>query len=96
MPVFLSLIDNSLDQGTKVEGEDSYAFLIGVVPTVESFNVKFFQSKDLWYYVIIVTTLIASLFLTTCCVFQTSHAIIKPLRVLNTRMNEILEEDNYN
>ena len=37
-----------------------------------------------------------SLLITTCCVFQLSHSVIKPLRVFNTRMNEILQEDNYN
>jgi len=36
-PVFLSLIDDSLDQGTKVEGSDSYTFFLGVVPKDENF-----------------------------------------------------------
>ena len=54
------------------------------------------QLSDLKYYSAIVACLIVSLFLSTYCVFQTSHAVIKPLRVLNMRMTEILQEDNYN
>ena len=95
-PVFLSLIDNSLDQGIKVSGTDSYVFIIGVVPKVTNFEVKSFQLTDLWLYCALILSLCVSLLLTTCCVFQMAHAVIKPLRVFNTRMNEILQEDNYN
>ena len=79
-----------------MEGTDTYVFIIGVVPKVTNFEVNSFQLKDLWYYSGILATLGTSLLLTTCCVFQTSHAVIKPLRVLNTRMKEILQDDNYN
>ena len=51
--------------------------------------------EDLKYYGAIFVTLIVSLLLSTYCVFQTSHTVIKPLRILNMRMNEILQEDNY-
>ena len=56
--------------------------------------VKAFEWKDMKYYSAIFVTLILSLVLSTYCVFQTSHAVIKPLRVLNMRMSEILQEDN--
>ena len=48
------------------------------------------------YYSAIAACLIFSLLLSTYCVNQTSSAVIKPLRILNMRMNEILQEDNYN
>ena len=38
--------------------------------------------------------LILALLISTYCVFQTSHTVIKPLRVLNKRMTEILQSDN--
>ena len=46
--------------------------------------------SDIKYYAAIFVGLILSLFLSTYCVFQTSHTVIKPLRILNMRMNEIL------
>ena len=55
-----------------------------------------FTLEDLKFYAIIVATLVLSLLLSTYCVFQTSHAVIKPLRILNQRMNEILKANNYN
>ena len=47
------------------------------------------------YYGSILVTLILSLLLSTYCIFQTSNAVLKPLRVLNMRMNEILQDDNF-
>ena len=37
-----------------------------------------------------------SLLLAVFCVYKTSDAVIKPLRVLNKRMSEMLQEENYN
>ena len=65
------------------------------MPRDESVDVKVFMLEDLKYYGAIFVTLIVSLLLSTYCVFQTSHTVIKPLRILNMRMNEILQEDNY-
>ena len=51
--------------------------------------------KDDWKtYVLIVCTLVFVLILTGLCIFQIAHSVIKPLRVLNSRMREILESKN--
>ena len=55
-----------------------------------------FQWNDMKYYGSVAAVLVASLLLSTYCVFHTSHAVIKPLRILNMRMNEILQANNYN
>ena len=65
------------------------------MPKDSIIEVKVFEWSDIKYYSAILLTLIISLLLSTYCVFQTSHAVIKPLRVLNMRMNEILQDDNY-
>ena len=88
-PIFLSLNDESVDS------ERTFCFYLGLVPKDESVDVKVFMLEDLKYYGAIFVTLIVSLLLSTYCVFQTSHTVIKPLRILNMRMNEILQEDNY-
>ena len=73
----------------------TYSFYLGVVPKEIEIEVKVFEAGDLIYYGAILVTLIMSLLLSTYCVFQTSHAVIKPLRVLNMRMNEILQSGDY-
>ena len=40
--------------------------------------------------------MILSFLLSIYCVFQTSHTVVRPLRVLNARMNEILQSNNLN
>ena len=92
-PVFLSLEDT---QGFDGDYPRTYCFYVGVVPTQTEVDVSPFELSDLKYYAAILVTLVLSLILSTYCVFQTSHAVIKPLRVLNMRMNEILQEENYN
>lgn len=54
-----------------------------------------FEPKDLIFYGTIFVCLVIALLASTVCVFQTSHAVIKPLRVLNMRMTEILQGDSY-
>lgn len=76
--------------------ERTVAFYIGVVPKEQKINVNVFELSDLKYYGSVAAVLIVSLILSTYCVFQTSHAVIKPLRILNMRMNEILQANNYN
>jgi hypothetical protein len=53
-------------------------------------------SDFLGYYIVIGVTLALSLLFSTYCIFKTSHTVIKPLRVLNERMNEILADNNHN
>ena len=94
-PVYLSLEDfNSVRSGGNAPR--SYSFYVGVVPVPTVVPVKSFEWSDFKYYAAILCTLVLSLLLSTYCVFQTSHAVIKPLRILNMRMNEILQADNYN
>ena len=73
----------------------TYVFYTGVVLAKFSITVSVFEVNDLIYYSLIAAALVLSLLLSTYCVFQTSHQVIRPLRILNTRMNEILQEDNY-
>ena len=91
-PIYLSL------QDTKDTSSESrtYSFYVAVVPEETTIQVEVFEMSDLKYYGAIFLVLILSLLLSTYCVFQTSHAVIKPLRILNTRMNEIMQEGNYN
>ena len=72
------------------EPSKEYIFYMGVVSKEVPINVQVFEPRDLLYYGAIFTILVLSLLLSTYCVFQTSHAVIKPLRALNMRMNEIL------
>ena len=69
---------------------------MGVVPSERLVPVKAFSSNA-WkqFFGILVALVLAHIF-SHYCIFQTSHTIIKPLRVLNMRMNEILSEENYN
>ena len=83
-------------EGTTTEDTREYKFYIAVVPQEIPIDVKNFEVSDLRYYAAIFVTLVISLLLSTYCVFQTSHAVIKPLRILNMRMNEILQDDSYN
>ena len=73
-----------------------YEYYIGIIPQEQTIEVQVFEISDLRYYSAIVATLVLSLLASTYCVFQTSSAVIKPLANLNQRMNEILQEDNFN
>ena len=94
VPIFLSLGDDNVKSGST--GERTNSLFLGVVPSNTKVQVDVFKLSDLKFYAAIVITLALTLFLATICLYQTAHAIIKPLRVLNTRMNEILKADNYN
>ena len=93
-PIFLSLGDADVKSGSTSERTNT--LLIGVVPSNIKVQVDVFKPSDLKFYAAIVVTLAVSLLLATIFLYQTAHAIIKPLRVLNTRMNEILKAENYN
>lgn len=96
-PIKVSLSDITEEMiQAEQKAERTVSYYIGVVPQEQKINVEVFQPSDLINYAIIVATLVLSLILSTYCVFQTSHAVIKPLRILNTRMNEILQANNYN
>lgn len=66
------------------------------MPKPIDIDIGLFDISDLKYYSAMLVALVLSLLLSAYCVFQTSHAVIKPLRILNMRMNEILQEENYN
>lgn len=93
-PIFLSLGDADLKSGSTSERTNT--LFLGVVPSNTKVQVDVFKPSDLKFYALIVVSLALSLLLATIFLYQTVHAIIKPLRVLNTRMNEILKADNYN
>ena len=65
------------------------------MPIDEVIDLKAFEWSDMKFYGSVFVILVVSLMLSTYCIFQTSHAVIKPLRVLNQRMNEILQAENF-
>ena len=83
-PIKVSLAHTSVDDyAEEINEERTISFYIGVVPLTQKVSVDVFTLEDLKFYAMIVATLILSLLLSTYCVFQTSHAVIKPLRILN-------------
>ena len=52
--------------------------------------------RDPYLFTLYGVLVILSLFLSIYFVFQTSHAVIRPLRNLNSRMNEVIEQENTN
>lgn len=71
---------------------NTYAFMMGAVPKETIIEVALYQSSDLTLYLACGLALFLSLLLSTYCVHKTSFAVIFPLRKLNMRMTEILQD----
>lgn len=71
-----------------------YTFLMGAVPKKTTIEVTMFQWGDLKFYGPCFAAVVFSMLLSTCCVLETSNAVINPLRQLNMRMTEILQDES--
>lgn len=94
-PILIQIKDTQGLDDEELHNSRTYQFYLGVVLESFTIEVNMFEVSQLVTFSIIIITLILSLCLSTYCVFQTSHHVIKPLRILNTRMMEILQQDNY-
>ena len=91
--------------GNRIQRENSSAipnlnytnFNLGFDLTVRSIKIgKLAELKDLWIYSGYFVLITFSISLSVYFVFQTSHAVIRPLRTLNLRMIEVIEQENIN
>ena len=73
--------------------ELTYAFMMGAVPKSPKINVKMFKWSDLKTYSACLIALILSMMISAYCVHRTSSAVMFPLRQLNMRMTEILQDE---
>lgn len=66
---------------------------IGLIGNYEQTPAKVFNldTKHITIYISLGLTIIASVVLTTFCIFQISHSVIRPLRQLNSKMRESIE-----
>ena len=90
-PIYVDL------EGGEIGTEDkpnTYAFMMGAVPEETIIEVALYQSSDLKLYLACGLALFLSLLLSTYCVHKTSFAVIFPLRKLNMRMTEILQDEH--
>ena len=90
-PIILIRNGDYIEYHYEREKDEYLGLYIGLVPADVNMNVVTLEKGDWKTYLLIACTLVFSLILTGLCIFQISHSVIKPLRVLNSRMREILE-----
>ena len=99
-PIINVLLDDPYEGNlTKREDDNeeplkTQSFYLGMNLVQPDITMDFFRADDIKQYGTAVGVLLVFIIFSICCVFQVSHTVIRPLRVLNSRMMEIIESDN--